>query len=114
MGPAAPRPGATSGGGVEYLFDEEAVCASTLRASRVRGEAARQRPAPPQLSGQLGQRRDDLLAVHASDPVQGALGEEDPATAEGCRRLGDRYGAKTWDIADEPEAIEKPPGVDRP
>ena len=67
-----------------------------------------------ELTGQRGERIDDLAAVHGSNAVQGTLRDEDAATPEGRRGLGDRNRTKTGHLADEPEAIQEARGLDRP
>jgi len=75
---------------VEDLLDEEAS-----------------RWVEPVAVGSLGDREDVLGAVHRSDSVQGTLGNEHAAAAEGGWRLGDRDGSKARHIADEPEALQE-------
>src|SRR5262249_19221413 len=67
-----------------------------------------------QLDSQGGERLDDLSAVHRSNAVQGALGDEDATSAECRRRLSYRYGSKAVDVADEPEAVEESLRLNRP
>lgn len=67
-----------------------------------------------ELAGQCRERSDDLVPVHRSDAVQRALWDEDSAAPEGRRSLGDRHRPEAGYLADEPEAVQKPPRLDRP
>ena len=71
-------------------------------------------PTAVELCRQSGERGDDLVPVHRSDPMQGALGDEHPASPEGGRRLGYRHRPEAGHLADEPEAVQKAAGLDRP
>ena len=57
---------------------------------------------------------DDLVTVHRSDTVQGALRDEDAAAAEGCWRLSNRHCAEASHVADEPEAVQEATRGNRP
>jgi hypothetical protein len=73
----------------------------------------RPRSASIELGSESGKGGKDLLAFHAH-PVQRALGNEDAATAEHGRRLGDGDRAEAEDVAEEPEAVEEASRLDRP
>jgi len=85
-----------------------------LKISSTKKRAAGSRRSPKVCSWRDARQRPARSRSIGSDPVQGALGHKHPSSPKRGGGLGNGHGAKSGDLADEPEAIQEAPGFNRP